>query len=444
MESTKTVKEKEKKEPMTPKQKTFFILKIIGNVIFYGVIIALFLFSIMNINAGRKHGIPNIFGRGYLVVLTDSMEAEEEKLPEQYKNYSIKQFKSAQAATKTTAAYDGDLLNVKMLNRGDINSLKLGDVITYWDDGIEVSDGSKGAFNTHRITYIHKNESGNVDLIHTIGDRDVALFGLKDFESMSNAEKMAYENESYLDIFGESNFSNIKAIVTSVNYNGAGIVNFIQNNWLFIFVIPICIVLVVEVILVIKNILDLRREKNKAVDLADHEAQMAELQNEKERMRQELLAELRAQGAIQDEPKPTEEPKVEKTPVVAEEAKAEAKEETTTEEVKEDVVESEEKAEEPAEEPVEEKAKETVEETPAEDKNEEVVEETTKEEVNETPASEPEEEVKEEKEEPVVNEEEVEEPNLDIEENEEVEEKPAKKATTKKSTGTKKSSTTKK
>lgn len=386
MESTNTVKEKDKKEPMTPKQRTIFILKIVGNVVFYGVILALFLFSIMNINAGRKHGIPNIFGRGYLVVLTDSMDAEESRLPAKYKEYNIKQFKGYQKATDTSPEYSGDLLNVKMLNRGDIDNLKVGDVITYWDDGIEVSDGTKGAFNTHRITYVHKNENNKVDVIYTVGDRDIVRYGWKDVESMTPSEINDYENETYLDVFSESNFGNIKAIVTSVNYNGAGLVNFVQNNWLFIFIIPISIILVIEVILVVKNIFDLRREKNKAIDLADHEAQMAELQSEKERMRQELLAELRAQGAI-----PQEEPKQE---APAEEKVEEAKVAPAVEE----------KA------PVEETK---VEETPAEDEKTEEVEEVKEENTEEIPVEE-----KEEEKEPVVNDEALE-PDMDIEENEE-------------------------
>ena len=395
MEKTTEVKEKGVKEPMTPKQRTIFILKIVGNVIFYGVILALFLFSLMNINAGRKHGIPNLFGKGYLVVLTDSMNADESRLPAEYKNYNIKQFKSYQQATDSTPAYSGDLLNVSMLDGGNqntVNNLKVGDVITYWDDKIELSDGSKGAFNTHRITYVHKDANGNTDIIYTIGDRDVAIYGLKDVDSMSASERYDYEEQKYLGIFGQSNFSNIKAIVTSVNYNGAGFVNFIQNNWLFIFVIPIAIVLIIEVILVVKNILDLRREKNKAIDLADHEAQMAELQNEKERMRQELLAELRAQGAIQAEPeapKASEEVK-EETPVVAAVVEEKAAPEVT---------------EEPTEE-VEEKVEEPVEATEPE---QETKTEETQEEASE--------EKEEKKEEPVVNEEKVEEPDLSIEEN---------------------------
>ena len=385
MEKTTKVKQKDAKEPMTPKQRTIFILKIVGNVIFYGVILMLFLFSLMNINAGRKHGIPNLFGKGYLVVLTDSMSAEESKLPEQYKNYNIKQFRAYQAATSSSAEYKGDLLNVSMLdgnNKNVINNLKVGDVITYWDESIQLSDGSKGAFNTHRITYVHKNEaSGNTDIIYTIGDKYVALYGLRDVDSMTGAERMSYENESYLGIFGESNFSNIKAIVTSVNYGAGSTITWIQTNWLFIFVIPIAIVLIIEVILVVKNVLDLRREKNKAVDLADHEAQMAELQNEKERMRQELLAELRAQGAIQSQPEPQQanEEIKEETPAVA-----------ATEETSEPVATNDDKPE------VSETKEETVEETQPEA-----------------------EEKEEKKEEPVVEEEKVDEPDLSIEENDE-------------------------
>jgi len=431
MEKSKTVDQKENKEPMTPKQRTIFVLKIVGNVLFYGVIFVLFLFSIMNINAGRKHGIPNLFGRGYLVVLTDSMDAKKEALPDYYNDYKIKQFKSYQKATETSKAYSGDLLNVQMISKSDINKLKVGDVITYWDIDIEVSDGSKGAFNTHRITYIHKNENGKTDLIYTIGDRDVAIYGLKtpeEIDAMSASERYDYEESKFLDIFGEANFSSIKAKVTSVNYNGAGTVNFIQNNWLFIFVIPIAVILVIEVILVVKNIFDLRREKNKAIDLADHEAQMAELQSEKERMRAELLAELRAQGALPpEEAKEPEPAKVEEpidAPVEEKEPEVETKEETET---VEDATEVENTVEEDKPEVVE--KKEEVIESPVENTEEKVEDSTEK---------------TNEEEESVINEEKSDEPDMSIEENEEEAPKAVKKAPAKKSTTAKSSSTTKK
>jgi len=368
MESTKAVKEKDKKEPMTPKQRTIFILKIVGNVIFYGIIFALFLFSIMNINSGGKGGIPNIFGKGYLSVQSNSMSIEQRvlnksnKLPEQYDKYTIKSFNQ------------GDLLHVDMLSDDAKQNLKVGDVITFWSVKLN-------AYNTHRIVYIGYDSNGKIDLLCTQGDNSVINKQLV-YSPLDKSEKMIELDQSGdVDTFNSDDLANIKAKTTSVSAGTGAFIDKIHEYWLFIFVIPIAIILIIEIVLVVKNIFDLRREKNKAIDLADHEAQMAELQNEKERMRQELLAELRAQGAL-----PTEEAK--------QEAPAE-------------------KAEEPEATPiVEEKA--PVEETPNEDtadpeKVEEVKEETTE----ETPV-----ETNKEEEEPVVNDEALE-PDMDIEENEE-------------------------
>ena len=64
--------------------------------------------SMPNINAGAgKNGVPNIFGKGFLAVKTNSMDASSEaliSLKADYKNYKIKQFKA------------GDLVVVSILN----------------------------------------------------------------------------------------------------------------------------------------------------------------------------------------------------------------------------------------------------------------------------------------------------------------------------------------
>lgn len=442
MENTNIKNEKEK-QPKTPKELTLFILRIVGNVLFYSAIAVLFFFSLMNINAGRKNGIPNIFGNGYLRVLTNSMHVDEGKtLPEAYSNYKIKQFNCTETKEeegKTKILYKGDVVNVSMLGKKGYNKLKVGDVITYWDDDIEI-DNTKGGFNTHRVTYIHKGDDGKVDVIYTIGDRDVSLYGLKDVDSMSASERYDYENEHYVHVFGESNFSTIKAKVTSVNYKAGYTIYWIQQNWLFIFVIPLAVILAIEVALVVRNIILLRKEKNKA---ATPEGQGIDLESEKERLRRELLAELQSQGVIATAPaeaateEKVEEPKVEETSAVE-------AEEPTVEEAKAAP------AEEPTEETKEPETEEVKEETPAEPEEvkEEVKEEKATEEapVEEAPVAE--EATKEE--EPVVNNEEaVKEPDMSIEENEEepkAEEKktPVKKAPSKKTSTTKKASTTKK
>ena len=438
MENTNIKNEKEK-QPKTPKQMTLFVLRIVGNVLFYSAIAVLFFFSLMNINAGRKNGIPNIFGNGYLRVLTNSMHVDEDKtLPEQYSGYKIKQFNCTEFKTvegKDKITYKGDVVNVKMIGKKYIHkSLKVGDVITYWDENVTI-DNVQGAYNTHRIVALEKDGDDIVKLV-TMGDRYVSLFGLP--EDIEASTYYDLERDGNIKVFDESNLSNIKAKVTSVNYKAGYTIYWIQQNWLFIFVIPLAVILAIEVALVVRNIILLRKEKNKA---ATPEGQGIDLESEKERLRAELLAELQSQGVIATAPaaaateEKVEEPTVEETsnveaetPVV-EEAKAAP-------------------AEEPTEETKEPETEEVKEETPTEP---EEVKEEVKEEAAEAPVEEAkatEEATKEE--EPVVNNEEAEkEPDMSIEENEEepkAEEKkaPVKKAPSKKASTTKKDSTTKK
>ena len=133
MENTQIVdNKKESKEPKSTKSLVLRILKIVGNVIFYVVIVLLFFFSLMNINSGGKGGIPNIFGKGYLSVQSDSMSGKVTY--EEYKKFKIKSFAK------------GDLVNVDMLSKSAKAKLNVGDVITFWDIDIK-------AYNTHRIVY---------------------------------------------------------------------------------------------------------------------------------------------------------------------------------------------------------------------------------------------------------------------------------------------------
>ena len=463
MENT-NIKNEQEKQPKTPKELTLFILRIVGNVLFYSAIAVLFFFSLMNINAGRKNGIPNIFGNGYLRVLTNSMHVDESalnNLPEEYKNYKIKQFnctETEEVEGKTKILYKGDVVNVKMTGKSYFKKFKVGDVVTYWDNDIEI-DKSKGGFNTHRIVYIGKDENGKNVTIYTAGDRDISLKAelREEFVNLKNAWEKRYsgtetektEARVFIQDFenkynGDSTVSclgegQIKAKVTSVNYKAGYTIYWIQQNWLFIFVIPLAVILAVEVALVVRNIILLRREKNKA---ATPEGQGIDLESEKERLRAELLAELQSQGVIAAAPaeEKIEEPKAEETSTVeteapqVEETKEAPVEEATEEKVEETKAEAEKAKEEVSAEPVQEEVQEEVKEEAAEAPVEEAkaTEEATKEE------------------EPVVNNEEaVKEPDMSIEENEEepkAEEKktPVKKAPSKKTSTTKKASTTKK
>ncbi len=442
--------QKNDKKPKTPKEMTFFVLRIVGNVLFYSAIVVLFFFSLMNINAGRRNGIPNIFGNGYLRVLTPSMHVTENNknnLPEEYNNYKIKQFNCSETETvdgKEKITYKGDVVNVKMTGKGYFNKFKVGDVVTYWDDNIEIDGRKTGGYNTHRIVCIGKDSDGKSIIVYTAGDKDVSeKYELREeietlrsmwdkFANGTEAEKAEakswiydYEAGAHSSSIAVLGNTAIKAKVTSVNYKAGYTIWWMQQYWLFIFVIPLAVILIVEVVLVVRNIILLRKEKNKALA---PEGQI-DLESEKERMRAELLAELRNQGVIAAaaaEAPAAEEPKVEETPA---------------EEVKEDTVEPAEAPQEEAKaEEVTEAEPEKVEEAPVEN-NEVVAEEAPREEAPVT-----EEATKEE--EPVVNNDEAtSEPDMSIEENEEpkVEEKkaPTKKAPVKKTSTTKKASTKK-
>ena len=345
------IDKKENKEPMTTKQKVFFGLRIAFNVVFYTLIIFLFLFSIMNIRGGNvSENFPNIFGRGFLSVQSDSMERDEKKtIYAEWKDYEIGGF--------TT----GDLLNVKTFDEKDVDKLKIGDVITF-----QWTINGQQALNTHRIVNIYK-DSANKTVIVTQGDKKAQ--SIKYNPNASATELYIQESQGVFEVVSPEI---IKGIVTSVNSGAGKTLDTIQKNWLFIFVIPIIVLLVIEVFLVVRNIMILRGEKNK-LELADSkEAMMNEVEAEREKMRQELLAELRAQGlAPQEEAK--EEPKVEET-VATEEAKDES-----SEEVKLDSDQEETQVEEQPTESTDE-----VEETKVEEKNDSEVEETTEEVKEET------------------------------------------------------------
>lgn len=263
-----------KGEKKTTKEKTIFGLKIAGNIIFYLIIIALLLFSIMNINAGSKNGgFPNIFGKGFLSVQSDSM-TRSGTLPSEYDSYEIQGF------TK------GDLLYVKVLNNKNINELKKGDVVTFYDSTIE-------ALNTHRIVYITYNEDNTVNSVSLQGDLSASLKSVYDPTDETKLD-LNYQLQSSGDIatFSGDGLENLKGVVTGVNVGAGKVLDNIQKNWLWYFVLPVLVFLLFEVFLVVRNIMDLKGAKQSAKLLSDKEAMMADLEAQKEEMRKQILAEL--------------------------------------------------------------------------------------------------------------------------------------------------------
>lgn len=260
-------------------KKIKYIFTIIGNVIFYLIIVLLLLWSVMNINAGSKNGgFPNIFGRGFLSVQSDSM-TKNGILPSEYSTYSISQFSK------------GDLLNVNVFDQNQFNSLKKGDVITYYDENIK-------NLNSHRIVYINYKNDGTIDSIAVQGDKSASFSGVFNPDDPNMKElNFSLQNNKEVVLFDKNNNNLIKGVATSVTYGAGNVLDNLHQNWLWYFVLPVGLLLIFELFMVIKNFMELKGTKQKAALAGDKEAMLAEIQAEKEKMRQELLAELKAQQA---------------------------------------------------------------------------------------------------------------------------------------------------
>lgn len=268
--------ENEIKEKKTAKEKTVFILKIVGNVIFYIIIVALLLFSIMNINAGSKNGgFPNLFGKGFLSVQTDSMERSD-KLGdlEEWSEYKIQEINK------------GDLVYVTKFTKSDCQSLKVGDVITFYDDELE-------SLNTHRIVYIMEDSKSVI----TQGDKSAELRPYKKDDPFG--ENAQYNAQLEQDGAVETvNVSNIRGVVTGVSRGAGKVIDNIQKNWLWYFVLPVLAFLLFEIFMVVRNIMELKGAKQQAALATDKEAMLADIEAQKEEMRKQILAELKAQQSV--------------------------------------------------------------------------------------------------------------------------------------------------
>lgn len=343
------------------KNKGIFALKIVGNVIFYLIIIVLLLFSIMNINAGSKNGgFPNIFGRGFLSVQSNSMTRLGDA-PSEFDDFEIQDFAK------------GDLLNVKVINSKNINTLKMGDVITFYDENLE-------ALNSHRIVYLSLNADNTINSISVQGDLSVTTKGLYDrSENGDSALNASLIGSGDIQTFTVDSFDDIKGVVTSVNVGGGKVLDNIQKNWLWYFVLPVLLFLLFEVFMVVRNVMELKGSKQKAALATDKEALLAEVEAQKEEIRKQLLAELQAQGVV---PAQTEQPNEEPKEIIEEVAPiivaTEAIEDVQPEIVEEPVVEN--NQSEIVEEPVAQEAQsEIVEDSVAEDVQPEVVQESAEE-----------------------------------------------------------------
>lgn len=203
------------------KNTTNKIIKISLNTIFYLIIVGLLVFSIMTIRSKKANSIPNIFGRGYVAVASDSMDAT---MPEWVEDGKPKPFK------KNT------LLFIKVLESDDKQKLEVGDIVTFYDDNLE-------ALNTHRIKEVNKQ-----------GDQIVSI---------------VTQGDKYQDDDGKVEqvlLSRVYAVHSGKRINGLGVIFIgLQNKYVFAFaiILPVFIILILQAYITFNAFYKLKQEKNK-------------------------------------------------------------------------------------------------------------------------------------------------------------------------------------
>ena len=207
----------------------------------------------------------------------------------------------------------GDNIWVKIANEKRIEKIEVGDIVTFYDDDIAYTLNEFGAtddgtaLNTHRIVDIKENADGS-KLYIAQGDY------LKGTPQEYDSSK---ENNTGIQKFGADK---IKAVyIKNMGKGMTGVLKFAKSSLGFglCIVLPTALLLVYEVVMLIRNIMTLNKEKLEAKMAEDKALAQEDLEAQKQRMREELLAELKAEQAK------------------ANEAKEEQVEEQTSEEVKE-------------------------------------------------------------------------------------------------------------
>lgn len=228
----------------TPNKNIKIALKISGNVIFYVIILLLLLFSIANLSVKTNSDVANILGRGFLPVVSDSMSGNKED-----------------------SFNKGDLVFVKLISDDEKENLEIGQIVTFYDLSL-------AALNTHRIV-----DLGN-GFIVTQGDKANSIAPYRSGEDNSGIQ---YEIVA---------FENIKAVSTG-HIGGVGsAINYLQTpvGFALFVILPVVLLLAYQGFVLTKTLLAVNKEKIEAQHATDKEAL---LEAEKERIRKELLEELK-------------------------------------------------------------------------------------------------------------------------------------------------------
>lgn len=268
-------------------------VKIVLNVLFYTIVVLLLLFALATAigNVKQKnrrkaaeeagtivqdYNIPTLFGIGLLSVQSNSMDMTTGN--------------DGTVEIKKDSFLIGDLLVVKTATARRISKLvPEKSIITYFDI-------TENKLITHRLVDIHENPDGTKSYICQ-GDRIEVIDPANNYTT--------YETGNRIDIVKEED---IIAVYSSKIKGGGSFLEFLQTRLGLglCVLLPCFLFLIFEVFVLVRNIFAINKEKMKE-EYANQPAFDAEA--EKEKIRQQLLAEMAAQ---KDVPANKEEPIEEK------------------------------------------------------------------------------------------------------------------------------------
>lgn len=226
------------------------ILKIVGNVVFYGILLLLILFSFATMKMKQEDNVANIFGRGFMSVQTGSMIGNN---PDSFT--------------------PEDIIFVKMFQSKNPDDVQIGDIIVFYKLDLDDNalNGSQPGFVTHRVN--DKFQINDTIFFETKGDAN------------ASSDQFAISAEEIIAIY-QSKF-----------VGGGSILKYIQTPQGFAatIIIPVALMLLLQGFFLVRNIITLNKEKVQEHLETEKEAQIKALEAEKEKMRQQILEELKAQ-----------------------------------------------------------------------------------------------------------------------------------------------------
>jgi len=220
---------------MSTKQRIFKYFGIAGNVLFYVLLLFLLLFSISNLSVRSETDLPNLFGKGFVSILSGSMDGEEKD------NFPT-----------------GSLVFIDMLSAQQKENLEPGQIVVFYD-------------RVQRIHIIHRIKTVSETTVVTQGDVNARLHG--DFDGTNFNPNMQLEATSINDVIG----------VYTGHMTGVG--TFIQevrtpNGLLLWVVLPLFILFAFEAVVLVRYIISRNKAKLELKYAADKEALRLEIERE--------------------------------------------------------------------------------------------------------------------------------------------------------------------